>query len=212
MLKRNDKPFGPKLAYGISLTLLLLAAACGPATPPDNRAADVTALRDLDAQWSKTAGTNDVDATVAYYSDDASLLPPNAPIITGKQAIRAAWATLLAPGVSLSWQADKVEAARSSDLGYMTGTYTMSTKVSLNKSPVTEHGKYVEVWKKQATESGRWWPTFSTPTLRSRRPRLHQRRRKRRNIKPSTQKNITDLNFVGPVARLLLAVGVGVSG
>ncbi len=154
MLQRNDKPFGPKLAYGISLTLLLLAAACGPATPPDNRAADVTALRDLDAQWSKTAGTNDVDATVAYYSDDASLLPPNAPIITGKQAIRAAWAALLAPGVSLSWQADKVEAARSSDLGYMTGTYTMSTKVSLNKSPVTEHGKYVEVWKKQG--DGKW--------------------------------------------------------
>jgi len=154
MLNRSEKPYGPKLAFCVSLTLLLLAAACGPATPPDNRAADVSALRDLDAQWSKTAATNDVDATVAYYSDDASLLPPNAPILSGKQAIRAAWAKLLAPGVSLSWTADKVEAARSSDLGYMTGTYTMSTKESLNKAPVTEHGKYVEVWKKQA--DGKW--------------------------------------------------------
>jgi ketosteroid isomerase-like protein len=154
MLNRNDKLFGPKLAFCISLTLLLLAAACGPATPPDNRAADVSALRDLDAQWSKTAGTNDVDATVAYYSDDASLLPPNAPIVIGKQSIRAAWAALLAPGVSLSWSSDKVEAARSSDLAYMTGSYTMSTKQSLSKAPVTDHGKYVEVWKKQA--DGKW--------------------------------------------------------
>ena len=154
MLNRKEKPSGPKLAFCASLTLILLTAACGPSTPPDNRAADVSTLRDLDAQWSKTAGTNDVDATVAYYSDDASLLPPNAPIVNGKQAIRAAWAALLAPGVSLSWQSDKVEASRSSDLAYMTGTYTMSTKQSLSKAPVTEQGKYVEVWKKQA--DGKW--------------------------------------------------------
>jgi len=49
MLNRNDKPFGPKLAFCVSLPLLLLAAACGPSTPPDNRAADVSTLRDLDA-------------------------------------------------------------------------------------------------------------------------------------------------------------------
>jgi uncharacterized protein (TIGR02246 family) len=154
MLNRSEKQSGPKLAFCVSLTLILLAAACGPATPPDNRAADVTALRDLDAQWAKTTATNDVDAIVAYYSDDASLLPPDAPIVTGKQAIRAAWAAMLAPGVSLSWTADKVEAARSSDLAYMTGNYTMSTKQSLSKAPVTEQGKYVEVWKKQA--DGKW--------------------------------------------------------
>jgi uncharacterized protein (TIGR02246 family) len=154
MLNRSEKQSGPKLAFCVSLTLILLAAACGPATPPDNRAADVTALRDLDAQWAKTTATNDVDAIVAYYSDDASLLPSDAPIVTGKQAIRAAWAAMLAPGVSLSWTADKVEAARSSDLAYMTGNYTMSTKQSLSKAPVTEQGKYVEVWKKQA--DGKW--------------------------------------------------------
>jgi uncharacterized protein (TIGR02246 family) len=154
MLNPTEKRSGPVLAFCAALALLQLTASCGPATPPDNRAADVSALRDLDAQWAKTAATNDVDATVAYYSDDASLLPANAPIVTGKQAIRAAWAAILAPGVSLSWSADKVEAARSSDLAYMTGSYTMSTKESLNKAPVTEHGKYVEVWKKQA--DGKW--------------------------------------------------------
>ncbi|MGA8103686.1 MAG: DUF4440 domain-containing protein [Candidatus Acidiferrales bacterium] len=154
MLNPTEKRSGPVLAFCAALALLQLTASCGPAPPPDNRAADVSALRDLDAQWAKTAATNDVDATVAYYSDDASLLPANAPIVTGKQAIRAAWAAILAPGVSLSWSADKVEAARSGDLAYMTGSYTMSTKESLNKAPVTEHGKYVEVWKKQA--DGKW--------------------------------------------------------
>jgi ketosteroid isomerase-like protein len=154
MLSHNEKLRGPKLAFCAALTLLLLAAACGPTPAPDTRAADVSALRDLDAQWSKTAGTRDLDATVGYYSDDAALLPPNTPIVNGKQAIRSAWSALVAPGVSLSWQSDKVEVARSSDLGYMTGAYTMSTKQSLNAAPVTEQGKYVEVWKRQA--DGKW--------------------------------------------------------
>jgi ketosteroid isomerase-like protein len=154
MLNRPNTRPGSMLAFCAALALLLLTAACGVSTPPDNRAADVSALRDLDAQWSKTTATNNIDAVVAYYSDDASLLPPNAPIVTGKQAIHSTWAALLAPGVSLSWSADKVEAARSSDLAYMTGSYTMSTKQSLSKPPATEHGKYVEVWKKQA--DGKW--------------------------------------------------------
>jgi ketosteroid isomerase-like protein len=46
-----------------------------------------------------------------------------------------------------------VEVARSSDLAYATGTYESSMKDSRGKL-VTDHGKYVEVWKKQA--DGKW--------------------------------------------------------
>jgi hypothetical protein len=78
----------PALALGCCLSFLLLASACTQ-QPPDNRAADETAIRDLDAQWSETASAKDLDGTVAFYSDDATLLPPNAPIATTKAAIRA---------------------------------------------------------------------------------------------------------------------------
>jgi uncharacterized protein (TIGR02246 family) len=139
---------------GGCLALLLLLSGCGQQTPPDTRAADVTALRDLDTQWSKTAAANDLDGTVSYYSDDASLLPPNALIATGKQAIRSVWASLLTPGASVSWKVSNVEVARSSDLAYLVGTYDLSRKDSLSKAAVTDHGKFVEVWKKQA--DGKW--------------------------------------------------------
>jgi uncharacterized protein (TIGR02246 family) len=130
------------------LALFLLASSCGPQTPPDTRAADESAIRDLDAQWSKAAAANDVDATVSYYSDDATLLPPNAPVAIGRQAIRASWAALLAPGVSVSWQISKVEVSRSGDLAYSIGAYLVAMKDPQGK-PVTDHGKLVEVWKKQ---------------------------------------------------------------
>jgi uncharacterized protein (TIGR02246 family) len=141
------------LKIGGCTALLLAATACKQAAPPDTRAADESAIRELDAQWAKTAATGDLEGTVAYYTDDATLLPPNAPIASGKQAIRAVWATLLVPGASVTWQANKVDVASSGDLAYLIGTYTLTMKDAQGK-PATEHGKMIEVFRKQA--DGKW--------------------------------------------------------
>jgi uncharacterized protein (TIGR02246 family) len=141
-----------KPAWCGCLVLLLLASGCNQAQT-GTRAADESAVKDQDAQWAKTAGANDLDGTVAYYTDDASLLPPNAPIATGKQAIRAVWSSMMNPDVTVSWQITKAEAARSGDLAYVEGVYQMTAKNPKGKSQ-EDHGKLVEVWKKQA--DGKW--------------------------------------------------------
>jgi hypothetical protein len=46
------------------LALLLLMSACNRQTVADTRVADEKAVIDVDAQWSKTAGANDLDGTV----------------------------------------------------------------------------------------------------------------------------------------------------
>jgi len=153
MTGRHEKRLRTKLFFWSSLALILFLGACGQQTPPNTRPADESAIQDMDAQWSKAAASNDLDGTVSYYGDDASVLPPNAPIATGKQAIRAVWASLLVPGASVSWQTSKVEVSSSGDLGYSTGTYQSAAKDSRGNS-VVDHGKYVEVWKKQA--DGKW--------------------------------------------------------
>jgi ketosteroid isomerase-like protein len=112
------------------------------------------ALRDADAQWSKAAGAKDLDKTVSYYSDDAIVMPPNAPAATTTEAIRKVWQDLLAsPGLSISWKATKVEVAKSGDLACLSGTYEL-TMNDASGNPVNDHGKYVEVWEKQA--DGKW--------------------------------------------------------
>lgn len=153
MTRHCDRRKVSLTAFCGCLALLLLASGCGPSTPPDTRAADEKTIRDLDTQWSKAAADKDLDATLSYYSDDASLLPPNAPIATGNHAIRAVWAPILGPDVSLSWSPSKVEVARSGDLAYLIGVYQMTQKGSQGK-PSTENGKLVEVWKKQT--DGKW--------------------------------------------------------
>ena len=53
--------------------VLLLVVGC---KQQPNVAEEEKTIRNLDAQWARTAATHDVDATVAYYTDDAVLLPP----------------------------------------------------------------------------------------------------------------------------------------
>ena len=131
---------------------LMFSVGCNEKTPVDTRAEEQT-VRDLDVQWAKTAATRDVDATVAYYSDDATVSPPNEALATTKAAIRAGWAELLTPGNDISWQPSKVEVASSGDMAYSMGSYTLTMK-DAQGNPVTDHGKYTEIWKKQA--DGKW--------------------------------------------------------
>jgi ketosteroid isomerase-like protein len=142
------------LVLAACIALLTFGLACQTPAPADTRAADENALREVDAQWSKAAGTKDIDKTVSYYASDAIVLPPNGPIPTTKEAIRAVWKDMIAsPGAAISWKASRVEVARSGELGYLSGTYEFSMNDASGK-PIKDHGKFVEVWKKQA--DGSW--------------------------------------------------------
>src|SRR5437667_10678371 len=114
----NNRLF--RSASFISLFLFLVAWTVSAADAKNTE----QALRDLDAQWSAAAGTKDLDKTISFYSEDAVVLPTNAPAATTKEAIRSTWKDLLAIlGLAISWKTTKVEWAKSGDIAYTTGTY-----------------------------------------------------------------------------------------
>ena len=82
------------------------------------------------------------------------LLPPNAPIATDRKSIRESWAGLLGPNTAVSWKVSKVEVAKSGELGYLYGTYSLSIQDPKGGPPVRDTGKLVEIWKKQV--DGKW--------------------------------------------------------
>lgn len=111
-------------------------------------------LRDLDAEWSKAAAARDVERTIAYYSDDAIVLPPNATSATTKEAIRNAWKDLLAsPGLVITWKTTRVELGKSGEMARVSGAYELTMNDSSGK-PINDRGKYLEVWEKQP--DGKW--------------------------------------------------------
>jgi len=140
-----------KLFLVLAALLVFAASGCAPKVDVE---AERAALLQVDADWAKAAVAKDLERWLSFFADDAVMLPPNAPIMTGKDAIGKLWSEMFAtPGFTLSLQPTKTEVSRAGDLAYILGTY----KVTMNDpegNPVTDRGKYVTVWKKQP--DGTW--------------------------------------------------------
>ena len=145
------------LRYGLLVACVALSAlltSCGSSTP-DTHDADVAALKATESAWVKDAATKDVEKFVAHYTDDASVLLPNAPIFTGKEAIRGSLKPMMSdPNFTVTFAATKVDVAKSGELGYTQGTYSMTISEPKTKAAMTEKGKYLTVYRKQA--DGTW--------------------------------------------------------
>jgi uncharacterized protein (TIGR02246 family) len=142
-----------RFAVATCAAVLLVTTSCNRALPPDTRASDERSIRALDGEWSKAAGAHDLESTLAFYADDAALLPPDEPLAANKAAIRASWAASLNVLETLSWNIRTIEIAKSGDLAYVTGTWAAIAK-GPNGTHLPAGGKLVEVWKKQP--DGKW--------------------------------------------------------
>jgi len=125
-----------------------------PLVQPGDASGEAKVLTKLDDDWSKVAATKDAEKTVAFYTDDAIVYPPNEAAAVGRAAAKKVWASYFAlPDFAMTWKTTHAEASASGDLGYTTGTYEFSAKGADGK-PFTEKGKYACVWKKQ--KDGSW--------------------------------------------------------
>jgi ketosteroid isomerase-like protein len=112
------------------------------------------ALLAADAAWEKAYSAKDVEKSVAFFDEQGSMLPSNAPVLNGKDAITKSLASAFkAPDYTLTWHANKVGVASSGELGYTSGTYEFISKEASGKT-VSDKGKYLTVWKKQP--DGSW--------------------------------------------------------
>jgi len=145
----------------LAVVFLLIAVGCSntqiatPEAPPDTRAADVQAVKDLEAAWVKDMGAKDAGKWAAYFTDDGAGLYPGAPTITGKDALKNALAPMVAdPNFALTFQSTKAVASKGGDMVYSYGTYSLTLTNPKTKKPVTDKGKYLTVYMKQA--DGSW--------------------------------------------------------
>ena len=148
----------PAPARTLSQSETVPISQSSPSNSPSEKASDTRPveqlLRDLDAQWAKTAATKDVERTIAYYSDTAIVLPPNATSAATKEAIRNGWKEMFAsPGFVITWQPTKVQVGKAGEMAWVSGTYELTMNDASGK-PIDDRGKYLEVWEKQT--DGNW--------------------------------------------------------
>ncbi len=156
-MTRLSQKFGRRVVQVcLGLAAFLFTVGCNSSSVParDTRAADEAVILRTDAEWVKAAQSKKVDDWMAFYSDDAVVLPPNEKTASTKESIRKLIGEMYAmPNVVVTWGPTNVEVAKSGDIGYLYGTYRMTWDDAGGK-PLADHGKIVEIWKKQA--DGNW--------------------------------------------------------
>jgi uncharacterized protein (TIGR02246 family) len=144
---------------------VVLAAACRPA-PREGQpaaadaavaplsAADQAAIRAADTAFSTAAGAGDAAGLAAMYLPNASLMPPNAATVQGREAIQKFWGAFVdANRVDIALKAEEVEGH--GDLAYSRGRYTLDLTPKA-KGPAAAHdeGKFLTIFRRQA--DGTW--------------------------------------------------------
>jgi len=131
-----------KTEYLVASLLIVVTLACAPTgSQPSSE------LAGMDQQWEAALNSGDMDALVAMYTEDARLLPPNAPLAQGRAAVQASFQGMMDDG--LKGELETVEARVAGDMGYRLGTYVI---IAPDGSAV-DRGKYIETWR---NEGGTW--------------------------------------------------------
>ena len=141
-----------KKLFPIVATLLVLAiSGCAPQVDVE---AERAAIRGVLAQRVQAWNDKDVERVLSFNTKDSSWFPPNAPIASGQEAMRALFPHMVeSPGFAVSAETTAVEVSRAGDLAYSPGIYEITVN-DPEGNPVTTVGKWVSVWKKQA--DGSW--------------------------------------------------------
>lgn len=134
--------------YYLPLSLLLLAAcASGPSN--DFQAGDAeAAIRKADAAFEAGARAGDANVLANTYAADAVLLPPNMPMIRGRDAIHTFWSGLVGGVTSLDVSLNTTDVQQSGDLAVETGTYRLQMTPKNATAAVNDEGKFLIAWRK----------------------------------------------------------------
>jgi len=134
--------------------LALSTALCGCSEATIDHEVESQELMELSRTWSATVGSGDLEATLDFWANDAVMLPPNLPVLSGKDAIRE-YVTGAAsiPGFKISWEPVSAQISTSGDMAYMIERNVVEVDGPDGDKIIT-HGKVVTVWRKG--DDGEW--------------------------------------------------------
>lgn len=115
----------------------------------------VSAQRGRPSQWNRDFEAKDVEKLVAHYADDAVLMSPGSRPSSGQEAIRSTLKEMVSDSaLSLKFKARRIDIAKSGDIAYTEGSYTLTMTDPATKKPINDKGSYVTVYRKQS--DGSW--------------------------------------------------------
>jgi len=147
-----------------SMTFALLGAAAialtlGGCSKPGGSAASADSIKQAikadEAKWNQQFKSNDTEALVGHYADDAFFYATGEAPANGSTAIRQIYATASTdPAFEVHFASDKIDVAGSGDLAYARGKFDEKYNDKKTGKVMTGGGSYITVYKKQ--DDGSW--------------------------------------------------------
>jgi len=111
-------------------------------------------ILETEQNFAKMAMEEGIEKAFLYYAAEDAVLLRNNNLITGKDAISQYFGEQKQEDeVSLTWEPDFIDVAKSGDLGYTYGKYIF-TSTDSNGNKVESKGIFHTVWKRQM--DGSW--------------------------------------------------------
>jgi len=157
----------------LAVAVLSMGAAAGAAAqkPVVNNAADEAAIAALSDREMVSFSAGTVDSNIALLSDDAVILPPNGPMLSGKDAIRK-WAADTVNRYRVSGKYTDRKIIVSGDWASERFAGELSLTPKAGGAAITERIKGIHILRRQP--DGSWkiaqdvWNTDTPPPLRRR--------------------------------------------
>ncbi len=136
----------------ISLSVLLLLAACGAPPTPDP-VDDEAGVRESVERAVAAFNTSDVDTLVDLHTDDAVVLKPGKPPEIGRQVMRTSLERVFSMfRVKESRTIEELEIV--GDWAFTWGYYSVTLTPTDGSPPINEEGKYIDALRRQP--DGSW--------------------------------------------------------
>lgn len=132
------------------LSLVPLLLACQPKSVALTDA-DKAAIHAADQQFAQLAIAKNWSQLMGLYGENATMMPPNNPVLKGRAAIQT-WMEGYPPISAFTLDDQEIDGL--GDLAYVRGAYTITITPPGAPGPITDHGKFLEVLRKQA--NGSW--------------------------------------------------------
>ncbi len=140
----------------LAATLVILAGCTSAPPPRDSRDSDVRTIKESELLWVNHWSTRDAERIVSHYAEDAIWMAPHFPLAIGREAIRQIVRQLVQDDhLSITFETSRVDTARSGEMGYSQGAYTMTLTDPVTKKAVTDAGSYIRIYRRSLDGSWR---------------------------------------------------------
>ena len=125
------------------IALVVGVSACGSAERTDEfTTQDADVIRQRSQQLATGFNAKEMDVILGLYAENSVFMPPNAPVLRGREPLREFYQDLMGRATNLRLETEDI--AGHGPLAYETGTYSLVYE----DGAIRDRGKYVFIWRK----------------------------------------------------------------